>query len=707
MKNKIISILLSLALVVTMMPAQSLVVSAATKTKATVSTQTGLRKALKNKKLKSLTIKTTKKKNFTIPNGTYKNVKLYVNAPNSEIKNSGIFKKITIKKLASDTWTELAKNNVLFFDTSKTHVVVSDKAKIKEIRLTKSKSNLTVDVSGNVNKITIAAKTTLDINGSTKDSINVKVLNGTNGTIINSNVKLVINTDANTDINLNKGAEDSIIKTDSELIIINVTNNTNTSVKIINNEGKTNTVNSEVNSIICGNGNMISSSDEKENQNPDIGGGGSGPNSGYTKEQVEASAAAASAEAWRKAREEASAAAAAAAASAEAARQAALSAEAARIAEEFAAYKEAAFNTVSSEATKANTKLESLTLSAEASDNIAATIADIVSSADSAIEAATTKEAINEARDITKARLIAIRTVLGTIKVSKLKKLIISHIVNDIAEIKDATGDAIENKVDEVLEYDGKGVLITLPKVNIDGQEGDDLFRVIKVNGSQVELLAMNGNGNTLEWDENANHKTKFYLDDDGCTEYYGGEQFQQYENSQVDKYLNGSGEGDYYGQLPEAIKKSIIPRENLKQGLYKQLTEQSISGTEGIDYWQGIQYIAFLPSPEEKTYYLSTRAATAPMSKKYVYALDVEDVMDYLGVGNLTYRNLTMMFFGDETQEEPTYCWLRSATSLNNELWSIGRREGCLYNNPCGSAIEARAAFTIDLSKVDYTVVK
>ena len=800
MKKKIFSLLLSLAMVVAMMPMQYINVEAKTKlkTKVTVSTQAGLKKALKNKKLKSLTIKTTKKKNFSIPKGSYKKVYLYVNAPNSDVKNSGSFKKINIKNIASNTWAELAKNNILKFETSKGHVVVSDKAVIREIKMTKANSNMTVDVSGNVNRITVGAKVTLDINGTSKNLINVNVLNGANGTVINSNVKLDVKTSANTAINLYKGAEDSVVKTNNEYIIVDLTNNTDSSVKIINHAGTLNTVNSGIKAVIGGNGNKISSSDEKENQEPSNGGGGSG--SGITKEDLEkakeearrqaleeASAAAASAEAAKNAAEaklasaeaarkaaeaklasaeatknaaeeaknaaEASAEAArmealSAEASAEAARKAALSAEAlADTASAEAAAARQAADQASAEAAEAKLKAEALSaeaaqarqtaeaLSAEAAtasaNAKAARDALAVASAEAAearkaaasAEAALSAEAKRHAAEFSAYKEEANKTVsseavktMASLSDSALHvnrkgeiKLLISGIVSSTgAKIASADGllaidkaktlaveklKAMSRMFEELAETPpSEGDIINLKDVTGDG------FRIIKYYCTNdepfanAELLAMNGKN--MKWNSTSDHLTDFKLTD-GST-YHSGSTYQQYEGSDVDTYLNTT----YYGSLPQNIKTAIVPQTNLKQGLYENTI--IFIGIEGIDYWKGTYY----DSNNDKTYYVNNTKATASMDAKYVYALDVQDVMDYLGTGNLTYLKLRTMFFGSEA-EVSRCCWLRSASLFQNDYaMCVGGGVGNLFNNYVDyDASEVRAAFTINLDRVNYSL--
>ena len=254
------------------------------------------------------------------------------------------------------------------------------------------------------------------------------------------------------------------------------------------------------------------------------------------------------------------------------------------------------------------------------------------------------------------------------------------------------------------IETVSKGEIITLDGVDIDaydtstetvkGDGSDDQFRVIKENADgTVELMAMNG-------------PTMHYNDTSTTTDFYDGGSnkvgtYQKYEDSTLDTYLNTT----YYNALIATGKvpsDAIISQSDLKQGLYGWTSTAPSSGTEGTDYWQGKR-----TNTTPTTYYVTNKKATASLSSKKVYALDVQDVMDYLGTGNLTYAKLRTMFFGSETQVS-RLCWLRSArTNYGNNAWFVNGNYGYLYDNGVNSdSREARAAFTIDLSKVDYKVV-
>ncbi|MDO5331879.1 MAG: hypothetical protein Q4E99_04295, partial [Bacillota bacterium] len=275
MKKKLFSILLSLAMVVTMMPMQTVSVAAATKAKTsvTVSTQKGLNKAVKNKKLKTLTIKTSKSKTLTVPNGTHKNVYLVVDAPKSTVKNKAVFKKITIKKIRNlkghKSYIEYAKNNTIVFNVKAADVGVAKGASIKEAKMTKADSSIKFTVNGELKKVNVDAKTTLKLSGPTTKPVTVNVSAKSENTKVTSSVKVTVNAEINATVILNKGAEGSTIALNNKDAEVTVVNNTNEAVKAVNAEGKTVTVkNNET--VVIG---------EEEEATPSSGGGGGGGSS--------------------------------------------------------------------------------------------------------------------------------------------------------------------------------------------------------------------------------------------------------------------------------------------------------------------------------------------------------------------------------------------------------------------------------------------
>lgn len=84
----------------------------------TVSDQQQLNQALKAGKANTIIISSDEEMELTIPKGDYSGQELIVDAPNTTIRNYGLFKKITILALDDQCWNEYAIGNTLNVHTS-------------------------------------------------------------------------------------------------------------------------------------------------------------------------------------------------------------------------------------------------------------------------------------------------------------------------------------------------------------------------------------------------------------------------------------------------------------------------------------------------------------------------------------------------------------------------------------------------------------
>lgn len=146
------------------MPIHVLTASAASKAKAkqTVSTQSKLDKALKNKKLRTLTIRTEKRTG------------------------------LTLNKNAFQTWSEHAKGNTITVNSKRALVTVSRTAAVDDLNINRKGSSVTLDVNGQAKKVNVNTKTKITINGVPsknvlfklgKKSVGATIANNTSSTI--------------------------------------------------------------------------------------------------------------------------------------------------------------------------------------------------------------------------------------------------------------------------------------------------------------------------------------------------------------------------------------------------------------------------------------------------------------------------------------------------------------------------------------------
>lgn len=224
-----------------------------------------------------------------------------------------------------------------------------------------------------------------------------------------------------------------------------------------------------------------------------------------------------------------------------------------------------------------------------------------------------------------------------------------------------------------------KGDLITM---NLDGT--DRLYRVLKiVDGTTVEVLGM--------WDDM--HNSAFGSN-------------SRYSDSALNNILNTT----WYNTLSTTAKAAIVPKNIVQDYWYSSndtiLGEPHYSGKYGATY------------PGTTAYIVSKDNVSTPVNigSRYVYAMSVQEVIDYLSDSNVLYQkdimlmnaNIWKMFWDKITRPQTTSLsvLLRSVWSKEaNRVWCADPNYGYLGDAYIGNANIARPAFQIDLSKVDFTI--
>ena len=134
-------------------------------TSKTVNTQDELTAALADSKITEITIGQAAT-SITIPAGNYSKVDLIVDAPNASITNKGVFKSITIKAIAANTWHEEANGNKIYTDNEKGIRIVLEKgASVESLQITSSTTGeVKIEVAGgSVASIEIAGTEKVDL----------------------------------------------------------------------------------------------------------------------------------------------------------------------------------------------------------------------------------------------------------------------------------------------------------------------------------------------------------------------------------------------------------------------------------------------------------------------------------------------------------------------------------------------------------------
>lgn len=225
-----------------------------------------------------------------------------------------------------------------------------------------------------------------------------------------------------------------------------------------------------------------------------------------------------------------------------------------------------------------------------------------------------------------------------------------------------------------------KGDLITM---NLDGT--DRLYRVLKIDGMQAEILAMFDPSTSVKFNS-AKSTVQF------TNGLWGG----RYANAELDNYLNNT----WYGKLTADAKAAIVPK-YIEQDMW-------YDGNNGNP-----SYIEI--SSSGSIYTRSNANGTATVGNRNVYALSVQDVIDYLEVTPSmteddtiwTPQNLFRMFFNASVQPSTNpYLWLRSARANDKSSgrgWIVYSSSGFIATYSANLARSARPALTIDLSKIAW----
>lgn len=196
-----------------------------------------------------------------------------------------------------------------------------------------------------------------------------------------------------------------------------------------------------------------------------------------------------------------------------------------------------------------------------------------------------------------------------------------------------------------------KGQIVTLSQLGLTDVDANsdsttDTFRILSVNGSQVKLLGMDS------------YRSAFFA-------YSGG---SNYSGSNLNITMT-----NYYNALPSDVQSAIVAQ-NIVQSKYS--CSWSIPMTT------------------------SNRTGQNIVGERYVYSLDVDDVIEYLGE-NYTALALNQMFFGDDAGKNISHdVWLRSAYAGNEyDAFYVSGEYGYVHYARIGNHYyEVRPAFVLDL---------
>ena len=232
----------------------------------------------------------------------------------------------------------------------------------------------------------------------------------------------------------------------------------------------------------------------------------------------------------------------------------------------------------------------------------------------------------------------------------------------------------------------GSGGTVDNSNVNVAGVKGDfsapgnlvminsTQYRVLAVNGTQAKVVSMVNVGNSV-------------FNSSSVTTSFGNKNGQKYADSKLDQAMT-----NYYNGLPEAIQDAIV-EQNINQSMYSW-----IGGTNANASFSSWYTNPFTDATTSGNNYYLTRIAEVNVGTRKVFALDVDDVISYLGA-NSTPQDVNELFFGVRNSVSRNV-WLRSAGSVSSSYaFCVYGYYGYLNYYGYRNSYEVRPAFVLDLS--------
>lgn len=212
-----------------------------------------------------------------------------------------------------------------------------------------------------------------------------------------------------------------------------------------------------------------------------------------------------------------------------------------------------------------------------------------------------------------------------------------------------------------------------LLNIDLNGDGTTEQYRVVSIDGTNAQIVAMT----------------------DATTMTFGSSQV--YANSSLDTYLNTT----WYNTLSDTAKAAIVDKTFRQASWYY--------GSSGSPVYNG-----YYGNTKPGTSSYSVSLANASFGEeitRHVYALSIQDVIDYVTDTNVTdgqlqNYNIWKMFWNDEVSHSG-YLWLRCANAgYSDRVFYVSGSIGYVNGSyGCTDSDEVRPALTLDLSKINFTV--
>ena len=138
-----------------------------------------LEESKKSETALTITYKSDAKENIEIPEDTYNNVTLVIDAPNATITNKAKFAKVELKRIATNTWIEKTTGNLIDIVAPNVHIQIPENcsAKIaisKAVDAAVTSSNVKIDNNGQIECLTISSQADVKIGGTSNGIVPVQ-----------------------------------------------------------------------------------------------------------------------------------------------------------------------------------------------------------------------------------------------------------------------------------------------------------------------------------------------------------------------------------------------------------------------------------------------------------------------------------------------------------------------------------------------------
>lgn len=278
------------------------------------------------------------------------------------------------------------------------------------------------------------------------------------------------------------------------------------------------------------------------------------------------------------------------------------------------------------------------------------------------------------------------------------------------------TGESVTDKEPgDILEIEGKKYIVMSKKTK-------DTYLVISGENIRNTQFQPNQDSNGSYYDIGV------WNENDLPTNRHDGQNSNVYEDSYIDKYL----ESTYYNSLPEELKKAIVATQ-IKQASYtntgsnskwsyltKDTNPASPDGTSNWFYNEGTS---------ENQKYVRWDKVTTPDGESGIYPLKYWTKQEK-GYKGQSYNTITRRVYLPSVEEisnlvdlndaNKIYAFLKGTNNSLNHMWLRDAYSGSprnamnlTYNNHSLNYysvsypwVGVRPAFTVDLSKIDYTEV-